>query len=228
MTSISTTTISMTLSNSIDERDDGEPDGSVSSRHISHLADMISEATGAEREASLNWLLRTRRGLMLVQRTLGKRLKKETPPMNDTLSAIVKRFGLTAVCKGIVDDGPGGISEHEITKVITEAAQRAYPELRPAAAFSKMFCSEDSVLLRQAVAACRTFATQPAHKQAVLSGSAMNVSSGSAMNALVAKAAELRQREPSLTPAQSFAKVYSDPANVELARAERAANRPHA
>lgn len=40
---------------------------------------------------------------------------------------------------------------------------------------------------------------------------------------LVAKAAELRKVKPELTEAQAFAKVYADPANAKLAKAERQA-----
>lgn len=43
---------------------------------------------------------------------------------------------------------------------------------------------------------------------------------------LTAKAEELRKSDPKLTREEAFAKVYSDPANAELARAERRANRP--
>ena len=44
------------------------------------------------------------------------------------------------------------------------------------------------------------------------------------MSSLNAKAAELRKSHPELTEAQAFAKVYTDPANAELAKAERRAS----
>jgi hypothetical protein len=40
------------------------------------------------------------------------------------------------------------------------------------------------------------------------------------------KADELRKREPTLTREQSFAKVFSDFSNRELAARERSENRP--
>jgi hypothetical protein len=49
-----------------------------------------------------------------------------------------------------------------------------------------------------------------------------------AYDEIVAKAEELRKIEKTLTPAQAFEKVYTDPANVELARRERLENRPAA
>jgi len=47
-----------------------------------------------------------------------------------------------------------------------------------------------------------------------------------AMDALTAKAAELRRGDPSLTAEMAFSKAYSDPANRKLAARERRANRP--
>ena len=43
---------------------------------------------------------------------------------------------------------------------------------------------------------------------------------------LLAKAEELRKKEPALSEAQAFAKAYGDPANRDLAAAERRQNRP--
>jgi hypothetical protein len=42
-----------------------------------------------------------------------------------------------------------------------------------------------------------------------------------AMGKLKELAAEIRRQNPFLTPEQAFARVYSDPANRELRRAER-------
>ena len=47
-----------------------------------------------------------------------------------------------------------------------------------------------------------------------------------ALDALKAKAAELRKAHPELSESQAFAKVYTDPANRALAAAERSASRP--
>jgi hypothetical protein len=45
---------------------------------------------------------------------------------------------------------------------------------------------------------------------------------------LAAKAADLRKSQPALSEAQAFSKVYSDPANADLAKRERQENRPSA
>jgi hypothetical protein len=46
-----------------------------------------------------------------------------------------------------------------------------------------------------------------------------------ALDAIGMRAAELRRERPELSEAQAFAKVYSDPSNRELAKAERSAAR---
>ena len=46
-----------------------------------------------------------------------------------------------------------------------------------------------------------------------------------ALDALKAKAAELRKAKPELSESQAFAKIYEDPANRALANAERSASR---
>jgi hypothetical protein len=48
----------------------------------------------------------------------------------------------------------------------------------------------------------------------------------SAYTALMVKAAELRKTQPTLTEAQAFSKVFTDPANIELAKRERAEAAP--
>lgn len=57
-------------------------------------------------------------------------------------------------------------------------------------------------------------------------GSSQGGTGLTALDELSAKAEELRKKETGLTKDQAFAKVYSDPANVELAKRERAENRP--
>lgn len=52
-------------------------------------------------------------------------------------------------------------------------------------------------------------------------GSANSQSGSSAIDALNAKAAELRKADPKLSEAQAFAKAYNDPANKDLAAQEK-------
>jgi hypothetical protein len=206
------------------EQNDGEA-GSASARHISHLASLVSEATGAERQVALDWLLHTRAGLMLIQRTLGKRLnkrKEQTMTREQELAAIAKRFdGLATICKHVVDRGSTTISEHELSAVIGEVARREYPNATAAGAFAKLFNEdgERGVLLRRAVQIAKGFSTAGPTRTAA--------AGGTAYDALMLKAEELAKRT-GLSREQSFSKVFSDPANRELAARERSENRPTA
>lgn len=59
-------------------------------------------------------------------------------------------------------------------------------------------------------------------------GSRIGKSSDDPVEQLTAKAAELRKAHPELSQAQAFTKVYEDPANADLVKAERKAHRPAA
>ena len=208
---------------SIDERADGDgsrSEGSGTSRHISHLADLVSEATGVERQASLDWLLHSSRGLALVRRTLGK--QKETP-MPDSLSKIIDDHGLINVAKSIASGGStGGATEHSLTAAIEVLAKRLYPTLSSAQAFAKFFSADtpESLACRQAI--------QKLKRHPVAEAAPRAAAGGTAYGELMRKAEALRKREPSLSREMAFAKAYSSPENVELVKRERAENRPQA
>lgn len=51
---------------------------------------------------------------------------------------------------------------------------------------------------------------------------------GKAYDALMAKAAELRKADPTLSEAQAFTKVYTDPANAETVQLHKRETLPHA
>jgi hypothetical protein len=199
--------------------------------HAEVVADLLLRAGDGrfpDHASALYYVLHTPRGAALLRRLSPNKLTKKgrtsmTHDRAEELSAICKRYGIGAIAKKVVDDCPGGLSEHEMTKLITEAAQREHPGLSSASAFARIYSesSDRGMLLRKAVGACKTFATQtqPAHRQAV-------GSSGSAYDALLRKADELRVRDPSLSREMAFSKVFTAPENAELARAERQQNRP--
>jgi hypothetical protein len=119
-------------------------------------------------------------------------------------------------------------SDFELTELIQKKADRErLPGESWAKAFARIFSAndDDGIALRRAIAIAKAapFAWLEPHvdKQAV-------VGSGSAYDALMAKAAQLRQRDPTLSREQSFAKVYADPDNSELSQRERAESRPTA
>ena len=145
----------------------------------------------------------------------------------EELALIAKRDGgISAICKHVIERrGSSSITEHELTKLISDNVERRPGETREQA-FCRAFEAPDAegLAMRKAVAVLRHHPVAEAAPRSVAGGTV----SGDAYGKLLAKAEEARRADPSLTREQSFAKIYADPANVELARAERAANRPHA
>ena len=201
------------------EEDD---DAGVEATDKRHFVDVLSgllidAGTFATKPEALHYLLHHRDGAALVRRLhkQRKRLQKEAPPMKDTLSAIAKQYGVVAVCKHITDRGSSNISEHDLVKVVADTVTRLPGETREQA-FVRAFSADDEegLAMRKAV---QVLKRHPRAEGTV---------SGSAYDAIVAKATELRKREPSLTREQSFAKAYQE--NPDLAREERRQNRPAA
>jgi hypothetical protein len=91
--------------------------------------------------------------------TIGDATTEKVFPMSDrntALQAIVKRDGgVVPLCKRICREGAGGISESELTELITEAAMREHPDLSPASAFTKAYCSPAGETLRRAISVCK-------------------------------------------------------------------------
>jgi hypothetical protein len=152
--------------------------------------------------------------------------KKESLPMEsieklkaertEKLLAIGSAAGAVAMAKILVADNDAhGIDESEYTRIVTEHATKLYPGSTPDSAFAKVFSDNgpDGTLLRKA--------------HAVVKSDAMNVGndhteSSEAYDELTVKAAELRKTQPSLSEAQAFEKVFTDPKNSVLsAKAHR-------
>jgi len=135
----------------------------AATRHLSDLADLLTEAGGGEfdRAAALRFLLHTQAGRTLAARTSRHkraRQQKEQTTMksrDQELTDMVKRHGIISVCKRIVEHEPF-VSEHELTKMIGDAVERR-PGESSAQAFSRAFSerSPDGVLMRKAIMATR-------------------------------------------------------------------------
>ena len=156
--------------------------------------------------------------------------------MPETFAKMVSDIGIVRVAKAIVDRGhSSAISEEEFTKAVTDFAVRdaRAGESRPQA-FSRIFCADDEtgIALRKACQIIKNAPMMVLVEPTQVGGdavrSAASSGTGDAYEALMAKAAELRQREPGLTEAQAFAKAFSDPNNRGLVAAEREQNRPRA
>jgi len=95
--------------------------------------------------------------------------KSNSPEDNTTmdyktkLHDMAKRHGITAIAKALVEDNNAfGISEHELTELVTAQAKRDNPGLSPAQAFTKMYAeqSEAGTILRRAFQVCKNSAYQ--------------------------------------------------------------------
>ena len=113
------------------------------------------------------------------------------------------------------------MGEAEYTKIVSDYAKRLYPDLSREQAFTKVFTADDAES-----AAIRKFwliAKQGASDDETTDDEHEGESALDELNEL---AAEERRRNPKLSKAQSFTKVFTDPANARLAQRERAQNRP--
>jgi hypothetical protein len=205
-----------------DDEGDAPADGSGNDRHhVDRLADLVLQASNGVLSKP-DWLLRAPRGNQLISR-----MKRKEKTMPDSIDAVIRDHGIVNVAKSIAEGGSsGGMSEHALTEAITDYAKRLYPTVSAASAFAKVFASDtpEGITFRRAIQTLKRHPVAEAAPHAVAS----HAVGGTAYEALMAKADELRKREPHLSREQSFAKAFSDPANRELAAAERRQNRPTA
>jgi hypothetical protein len=120
-----------------------EPDDDDDANYTEHLSDDADESdesdTGGE---STDQLERARRAMKREDQTM----KSHSELMRD----VIKRYGLIPFCKSVAN-GDVRVSEHELTKVICESADRANTT------FAKLFeaNTEEGITLRKAITAAR-------------------------------------------------------------------------
>jgi hypothetical protein len=116
------------------------------------------------------------------------------------------------------------LSDSEIEAIIEEI-RAAHPFLDNAAMYRAV---ANSVEVRREQAAYRSTvsAARREGQRVPQPGDTLTAKRDSALDALTAKADELRKADDSLSEAQAFAAAYCDPRNRDLAKAERLANRP--
>jgi hypothetical protein len=134
--------------------------------------------------------------------------------------------GVVAIAKAFLDEGRSfGIGETEFTQLMTEHAQRMFPDKTPEGAFAKLFCDNgaDSVVLRKAHALTKgvydhadltpTMVGGPAATHAAVS----DTEQSEAYAKLQDMAERMRATSPWLSSEQAFAAVFTDPKNGKLA-----------
>jgi hypothetical protein len=159
-------------------------------------------------------------------RRLAATATKEAPMSTETILKNLKAMG-----------------EHEFVRVVTKAAKAQYPQLPAAVAFTKLFTSDDSegAAIRAAWLISKGVVDADGPEAQYMRTRTRGVAGGAldpdevadeaedeqddALDALNELAAQERRRNPKLSKAQSFAKIYVDPSNARLAQRERAQSR---
>jgi hypothetical protein len=132
------------------------------------------------------------------------------------LQAIVKRDGnVVQLCKRICKEGSGGISESELTALITEYAQQLYPDMSPEGAFSKAYLSAAAEPLRRAIQIAKGM-LQPV--QPVQVAPSDGDDAAKAYGHLERLAEATRKRLPGLSASQAFERAAKERPDL-LARA---------
>ena len=155
----------------------------------------------AERELTLNRVQRIGREYGRLRQSLLR--KNETGANMDDL---IQKAGETA---------------EKILELEARELRKLHPELTEAQAFAKVYTDPANIDLRRAEREKNGFIKYVDESE----DAPIEISKSEAMAALNVKAAELRKVRPELTEAQAFTKVYTDPANIKLAKAERNGSR---
>ena len=202
-------------SEDLDGADDREIDNAPArDHHVSRLADLLCEASDGEvdRPAALRWLMHHRAGRALVAE-LHK--SEKGFPMNraDELESMVRKAGsFTGLCKAVASGRQRNISERELSLCAKGYASKRHPHLSPDVAFSRECAVPNGTEASRAFWSAIETVKNAAPEREV----------GGALDELRTKAEALRKRQPELSEAQAFTKIYE--ANPELSRRERAEN----
>jgi hypothetical protein len=203
---------------------DGDNDAGTEKRadhHASTIANLLVESGRfPHRTAALDHLLNSPHGNALLARLhkAADQTAKETTMTtshNELVQDIVKRYGIVALAKSMVQDQKSyGLDEPTFTRLATEHAQRVYLNDRPDVAFSKLYQSEESV--RRACQIAKAMPFQVDLTPLVVGGAdTQNVDDPSEA---IAQLKQLGARKwPTATEAQQFANAFTDPVNAKLA-----------
>jgi hypothetical protein len=156
-----------TIETDIDDGEDEEAEQEAVQHTVDILADRLVESRHSpDRATALRHILFSAPGRQLLRETHKVRKqqqptnKKETNtmPTTDTWHTVAKADGgIAIICKHVIDSVEKGakpsLDEHALTALITTAAKAAYPTLKPAVAFAKLF--EEDEQCRRAIAAVK-------------------------------------------------------------------------
>jgi hypothetical protein len=167
--------------------------------------------------------LRRKHGFEKTESTPMESIEKLKADRTENLLAIGKAGGAVAMAKIInADNDAHGLSEAEYTAILTQHAQKLFPDKTPDSAFAKLFADNgpDGVLLRKAhnVVKLSAFDVQPTMVGGVGATNEANDDEQSEASRQLGEMAErLRATSPWLGADQAFARVFENPANAKLA-----------
>jgi hypothetical protein len=144
--------------------------------------------------------------------TIGDAATEKVFPMSDrntVLQAIVKRDGgVVPLCKRICKEGARGVTEQELTALITDYAQQLFPDMSPEGAFSKLFMSPGGEPLRRAVQIAKGLMDiEPVHVDV---NDVDGDDAAKAYEQLQRLATQQRKRAPFLSASQAFERAGRD------------------
>jgi hypothetical protein len=194
---------------------DGHDTGDVD-HVVSQIADLLAEASQGKttRAEAINWLMSSRGGrALLTHLAQFKRATDKRTTAMDNTAPVVK------IAEALAETGTSFMSESELTQKIFEYAQfERRANESPHQAFARTFTANtaEAELFRKAVAVCKSADLRPVGSD--------DAAAERAYAKLEKLAEQYRARHPGLSQEQSFAKVFTDPANKALA--EQAHQRP--
>jgi hypothetical protein len=178
----------------------------------------LHHISGLTREEALHWLAHDKHG-----RAFARERGEPLDVLADHLvEASMRPTNKHEAPKMDINKTLREVGEAGFTKMIERYAKTVYPELSTPRAFAKVF-EEDSAEGR-AIRRC----WQTSKQGATAEPSNEDEDGDDALDELEQLAAEERKRNPGMSKAVAFSKVYTDPANASLASRERKQNRPRA
>jgi hypothetical protein len=201
---------------------DGDNDDDTEKRadhHASTVADLLVESGRfPHRTAALDHLLNSPHGNALLARlhkAADQTGKESNMDKIETVRDVVKRHGIVAVAKSIIDENRSyGITEHEFVELATEHAKAQHPELSDAAAFAKLY------QIPEVWRACNVLKSMPFVADVV--PLVVGGESAQAVNDPSEAIEQLKQlgarKWPTASEAVQFENALCDPVNHKLAR----------
>jgi hypothetical protein len=208
-----------------DDAGDRSDENTLADDSIVRLATLLVVSGGQpDLSSALYFLLHKPAGQALLARMhkAAETAKETTMPTTETLESILKDLGSVSFCKAIVDRGRAPCTESELVAVLSKNAAEQF-NMPGDRAFAKLHAAE--ILVRQACVIAKAGEFSVFGRGAYTKADPAP-NTDTAYATLLAKAEAHRDAHPELSVAQCFEKIYTDRANIELAKRERVESAP--